>query len=704
MADIQALTDAVAQNPADWETRCALTQAYYEAEDYENAANTILGAPEVPADEENILFTATVISAIDPDQAHGLLDSFLESEDSEAARELKAQLYEAAGDEASAAAVRGGGAPVAAISADDVVEEDAPAVPAPVPLSPRKLTPPGQDAEASVPPPVAAPAISAPAIGAADAAATPPPISGGTAASAPPPAIAPPPLGVNPPEDDVEEVTLYALDEEGDRALIVGEGEAVHAAEKEPDAKEKVSALTVAILVHVLIAIGFAFVAMAQPRPNPPQISVSALANTDESSLETQTVTKMTQRSASAVASAQPVVSAQAFSNLAMPEVTDISEDLTMVSMSNSDAGFGMSMSGFGDVSNMGAIPASMRSRCSMSQRMQRLRESGGQDRAEKSVRKALDWMTATQNKDGSFGKKYKCAMTGLVLLAYLGHCETPESPKYGDSVVKAATWLMKHGRGNDGRLAMESTGHAWVYEHGIATYALCELYTMTKESGKEIPGLKTVLTKSVGLIVKGQTDLGGWAYGYSLNPGGDDMSVAGWQVQALKAAYNTGEKFRGLEDALDNAMAYIAKIQDGEGAFKYRPDNAQGKRTLTGAALLSMQVWGEMGSPTYEKGMNYLSGAVQRNPPLGRSYYEPYYNTQAFFLHGGDEWEEYNKNFQNKLLDAQNADGSWTGPNMGGHGGEDSHHMNTAWGCLMLEVYYRYLPTTDKVKDLKPR
>lgn len=27
---------------------------------------------------------------------------------------------------------------------------------------------------------------------------------------------------------------------------------------------------------------------------------------------------------------------------------------------------------------------------------------------------------------------------------------------------------------------------------------------------------------------------------------------------------------------------------------------------------------------------------------------------------------------------------------------------MNTAWAILMLEVYYRYLPTTDKVDGLE--
>ncbi|MEM9017237.1 MAG: hypothetical protein AAGC68_09485, partial [Verrucomicrobiota bacterium] len=130
----------------------------------------------------------------------------------------------------------------------------------------------------------------------------------------------------------------------------------------------------------------------------------------------------------------------------------------------------------------------------------------------------------------------------------------------------------------------------------------------------------------------------------------------------------------------------------------KYNPDHAKGKPTLTGAALLAMQMWKGVGSPEYVKGMKYLRNKYA-NPSPGSNYYAPYYNTQAFFLEEGEAWEDYNKKFQPKLLDAQNADGSWLNDN---GSREDNQFMNTAWAILMLEVYYRYLPTTDKVDGLK--
>lgn len=486
----------------------------------------------------------------------------------------------------------------------------------------------------------------------------------------------------------------------GERVFIVGEGEAVHAADKPPATKEKLSAVLTAVIVHLVIIVALASWYVASPPPPPPQISVSSIGNSQDASLENQTMKKMTQRSVSTVSATQPVVASSAFSNFTVPDTFDSSANLTMVAMSDSDAGFGMSMSGFGDVSNMAAIPAGMRSRCSMSQRMKRLRESGGEDRAERAVREGLEFLTKKQNKDGSFGEEYTAGMTGLALLAYLGHCETPESPKFGDSVVNAALFLMDRCLKNDGKITNGKTGHHQAYEHAIGTYALSELYSMTKESGKEIPRLESVLKKAVGVIVDGQTKMGGWPYGFE-GKGKEDMSVSGWQIQALKAAYNTGRNFSGVERALDQAVGkYVPAIQDSEGAFKYNPDHAKGKPTLTGAALLAMQMWKGKDTPPYNKGMKYLAEKY-KNPSPGGDYYAPYYNTQAFFMHEGQEWESYNKQFQPRLLDAQNSDGSWL---RDGGARKDAQIMNTAWAILMLEVYYRYLPTTDKVSGLEKR
>lgn len=650
-------------SPENWELRTSIARELYEAEDYTGASELLLEAPEIPGDEDNIVFSATIIGATDVDTALALLDHFVSGHsETEAIATLRSHFV----------------VPQEEIAvAQEAAPAEAPAVKesVAVPIAPTKLRPPGSEDK-----------------GKADEPFLPATVTGAVATAVAIEAVAG--------EEGFTEGT-------GERSFNVGEGESVRAAGKGPDTKEKLSAILAAVIIHMIAIAALATWALAGAPNPPPQISVSSMAITDETDIDNQVIKKQQLPTAATMTSAQPIISSSAFSNFAVPDTFDPNANLTMVAMSSSDSGFGMSMSGFGDVSNMSSIPAGMRSRCSMSQRMKRLRESGGEDRAERAVRDGLEFLSSKQNDDGSFGEDYQGAMTGLTLLAYLGHCETPESPKFGDAVVNAALFLMDKALKNDGLITNGSAGHHNAYEHAIGTYALSELYTMTKESGKEIPRLESVLKKSVDVIVDCQSKSGGWPYyghkGKEYGPTGgfDDMSVTGWSIQALKAAYNTGRKFSGVEKALDKAIEdYLPSIQDQDGAFKYSPKDAKGKQSLTGAALLGMQIWKGTNSPTYEKGFKYLVSRTQ-NPGVPSDFYEPYYNTQVFFMAEGKEWENYNKKFQPKLLDAQNEDGSWSNTT---RGKKDGKILNAAWAILMLEVYYRYLPTTDKVEGLNTK
>jgi hypothetical protein len=70
---------------------------------------------------------------------------------------------------------------------------------------------------------------------------------------------------------------------------------------------------------------------------------------------------------------------------------------------------------------------------------------------------------------------------------------------------------------------------------------------------------------------------------------------------------------------------------------------------------------------------------------------------TQAKFQKGGADWDAWNRMFANELVQNQQRDGHWEG---GEHGGTV---YTTTLCCLMLEVYYRYLPTYKKVEDTTP-
>jgi len=76
---------------------------------------------------------------------------------------------------------------------------------------------------------------------------------------------------------------------------------------------------------------------------------------------------------------------------------------------------------------------------------------------------------------------------------------------------------------------------------------------------------------------------------------------------------------------------------------------------------------------------------------------YAWYYNTQACLMFGGSAWSKWNKWFQEEVSGAQGPDGSWPEPGgkMHGPAGVSGQVYRTTLCILMLEVFYRYMPTT---------
>ena len=65
--------------------------------------------------------------------------------------------------------------------------------------------------------------------------------------------------------------------------------------------------------------------------------------------------------------------------------------------------------------------------------------------------------------------------------------------------------------------------------------------------------------------------------------------------------------------------------------------------------------------------------------------------------MRGGGSWSRWNKMFRDQIVRNQSADGSWPpeggGKTDGSAKGDGSYYRN-ALCTLMLEVYYRFLPT----------
>ena len=321
---------------------------------------------------------------------------------------------------------------------------------------------------------------------------------------------------------------------------------------------------------------------------------------------------------------------------------------------------------------------------------------NGMKPKSEEAVLRGLTWLALHQNEDGSWGENNKGAMTGFGVLCFLGHGELQDSPLYGAAVGKALTWIFENGNKNEGRLHMAQVfSSQGVYEHAICAYALGEYYTMTKD--KRVVKL---LTQAIAHIIEGQGPGGGWMYSYDKS--GDDLSVSGWQIQALKAAHLGQLQNPEVDKALTKAVAYIERVKGPNGGYGYR--NASDDYSLTGVGILCQLFWkGERGD--LRKGMTWLLDQTEKSKPVkykerSADLYAWYYHTQACLMFGGEAWTKWNAWFQDEICDVQNPDGSWPIPGGDAIGPQNGDTLTgavyrTSLCVLMLEVFYRYMPTT---------
>lgn len=459
--------------------------------------------------------------------------------------------------------------------------------------------------------------------------------------------------------------------------------------------QERVSAILVAILIHALIIVGLALWGLGVLEAEKPEIEARIAPPTENTIERPQVKTETLQRKPSSPSQSAKLISAAVpESAVFVPEVPFETDAIDIGTSANLGMGFGIAGSGSGDgQGGFGGVPAGLKGRCTLEERMKRLTEEGGSVECEVAVVKSLTWLQLQQNPDGSWENKFQCAMTGMALLAYLGHCETPKSTQFGETVLNAIVYLVDVGMKNDGYLVVARKGHSWVYEHAIATYALAEALTFCQELNIDIPNLAEVTKNAGEIIMDGQADSGGWNYQYGNSSSAGDNSVGFWQIQALKACKHTKlwptSKFKRY---VRNALDFLERVQGENGAVGYRTSPAKSPQ-LTGGAVLCFQMWDKGNSKPARKSIDYVekNNDFEWGTSSANLYYH-YYNAQAMINVGGKTWDDYRKKFEQQLLDAQQEDGSWKQRTK--HGPVNDH-MATCLATLMLEVYYRFLPGT---------
>ena len=346
-----------------------------------------------------------------------------------------------------------------------------------------------------------------------------------------------------------------------------------------------------------------------------------------------------------------------------------------------------------------------------------------GDPTTEAAVMKALRWLKKTQRTDGSWAGN-PVSNTGLAVLAYLAHGETPGKGEFGQTVELALDYLINAQTGEGDETRFRGTdGNEYAFL--IATYALSEAFGMTQN-----PNAKIAAMKGLGRIVRNQSPTGGWDYKLNKTSTRDDMSFAGWALQALKAGKMAGLHPDGLDECIKRAMKCLATRNFRGGGFGYTAGG--GPTGLTATGCLAMQLLGFGDQPEVKSALDYMrewrpafeKEKMAAKAPGACPQYYCYYAAQCKYQAGmgpgatpADKtaWQEWNaamKQLYPKAIvtpeeTVEGPDGKprqigyWK--NADAHGSGDT--MATCLCALQLMVYYRYLPTTQtERREAAPR
>ena len=312
-------------------------------------------------------------------------------------------------------------------------------------------------------------------------------------------------------------------------------------------------------------------------------------------------------------------------------------------------------------------------------------------DDVDDAVQRALDALVADQKRQGYWEAEqgaYRVAMTALVGTAMLAEGSTTTTGRYASSISKAVDYLLAMSRPN-GLIGYREDGH-YTYGHGFSMLFLSQVYG-EEEDIRRREEIREVLTKAVQFSADAQTSLGGWGY-VSAKEGQDfdEGSTCITQVQGLRACRNAGIPVS--KEIIDRAKKYIADSTTSKGGVLYSLRNKVGgeRAPITAAALAAMFNAGEYDTELTKRMRKFCDERIWPGRPVksttGHWHYMHFYYAQVIYRQGGDRWNKYRREMEEKLLKEVGSGGTWSDRQIG-------HVYTTAVNCIILQLDKGYLP-----------
>ena len=270
---------------------------------------------------------------------------------------------------------------------------------------------------------------------------------------------------------------------------------------------------------------------------------------------------------------------------------------------------------------------------------------------AEKTISQGLEWLAYQQHKAGHWTAqgRYPTAMTSLAGLAFLCEGSTTTQGRYAENVRRAVDFLSRRSRNNG--LIGDQDDERYTYGHGFAMLFLSQVLGEEEDFDRR-QDLTAILAKAVIFTGQAQTRAGGWGYVSAKDGNGfDEGSTTITQVQGLRGCRNAGIPVP--KEIIDKAVDYIHKCTHTDGGVQYSSKGGGSRPAITAAAIACLYNAGEYDDNYVPKMMAYCKQQLKPNnrDSFGHWHYAHFYYSQVKYREGGDEWQEYSGQINQRLM-----------------------------------------------------
>jgi hypothetical protein len=329
---------------------------------------------------------------------------------------------------------------------------------------------------------------------------------------------------------------------------------------------------------------------------------------------------------------------------------------------------------------------------------------------------------------DGTGAVAFDTGVTGLALLAFLGHGDTHKDGKFKVTVKTGLKYLVDV-QASDGNFGNESSSQ-YTYDHIISTLAMIEAYALTRDNLFRKPA-----TKGLEYMYRIRNPGAAWRYS-PRNPDmvtrPNDMSVTGWAIMAMTSAKECGLPVDAV--ALEDSLLFLEEMTDpttGRTGYYDRggppprlslqvaaswPNELTESMTAVGVLC---RIFGDPDlkrpgnlelidkgidlmsrlPPSWDESAEYGSAPVKHGSRI--DFYYWYYGTYALYQcntpeipKGKAAWKAWEDTLIGTIAEKQQREGerkgSWD-PQFDPWGREGGRVYSTAILALTMEVFYRY-------------